>query len=78
MRIEDTAGSEFVLAATAHLALSTPPAYLLGAYPFVNEGITTADGAPQIKDGCLVVSDKPGLGVTPNLAALGKPIHAIS
>jgi cis-L-3-hydroxyproline dehydratase len=78
MRIEDTAGSEFVLAATAHLALSTPPAYLLGAYPFVNDGVSTADGAPKIKDGCLTVSDKPGLGLTPNHATLGKPILTVS
>lgn len=74
MRIEDTAGSEFVLAATGHLAHSTPPKLLYGAYPFVNEGVSTATGGPEICNGRLRISDRPGLGLTPVMEMLGKPL----
>lgn len=78
MRIEDTAGSEFVLAATAHLAHATPPGLLIGAYPFVNEGISTASGGPEISNGRIRISDRPGLGLTPHVEVLGKPVREFS
>jgi L-alanine-DL-glutamate epimerase-like enolase superfamily enzyme len=74
MRIEDTAGTEFIRAATGHLALSTPPRCLISGYPFENTRPPTADGGPEIRDGHLYLSDQPGLGLTPDYGALGKPL----
>jgi L-alanine-DL-glutamate epimerase-like enolase superfamily enzyme len=36
-----------------------------------------AYGAPVIKDGYMVASSAPGLGVTPDMAILGKPVLVI-
>jgi cis-L-3-hydroxyproline dehydratase len=74
MRIEDTAGSEIVLAATAHLAQATPPIWLIGAYPFVNEGVCTAEGGPTIENGRMRVSERPGLGLTAKPSVPGAPV----
>jgi L-alanine-DL-glutamate epimerase-like enolase superfamily enzyme len=74
MRIEDTAGSEFTRAAVAHLAHSVPPKFLLAAYAFGSEEIYTAEGAPQVKEGRLSVSTRPGLGLTPKFDILKDPI----
>lgn len=74
MRIEDTAGCEFTMAATAHLAQATPPDNLIGAYPFVNKGFSAAQGGPEIAGGHVRVSDRPGLGLAPELAVLGQPL----
>lgn len=74
LRIEDTAGSEIARAAQAQLAAATPLRLQLGCYGFVNERPAVADGAPEVRDGMLLLNDRPGLGVTPKLAALGIPL----
>ena len=74
MRIEDTTGSEFVKAAVAHLAASVPPASLLCSYEHCFEEICTADGAPQVKNGRISLSMRPGLGVTPKYEVLKEPV----
>ena len=73
-RIEDTAGSEITRAAQAHLAAASPLQMQLGSYTFINDMDPIADGAPQLSGGNLVVSDAPGLGVSPIREALGEPI----
>lgn len=74
MRIEDTAGSEITRAAQAHLAAATPLAMQLGSYTFVSDRAPVVDGAPEVRDGMLHLNDRPGLGVTPRLSALGIPL----
>ncbi len=74
LRIEDTAGSEIARAAQAQLAAATPLRLQLGCYGFVNQRPPVADDAPEVRDGMLYLNDRPGLGVTPKLAALGIPL----
>ena len=75
MVVEDTWGGEIVTAALAHLAASTPAALLVNSTDLHNyvEG-TTGTPAPATRDGCLIASDAPGLGVEPDLASLGAPV----
>ncbi len=74
MTIEDSWGGDIVTAAIAHLAHSTPPEFLFSTTDF-NSYVTvsTADGAPQRKNGRMAASTAPGLGITPRMDVLGKP-----
>ena len=78
MTIEDTWGGDIVTAAIAHLAQSTPEALRLSATDF-NSYVTQriAEGAPQRKDGTMQASSAPGLGITPDLEALGTPVLTV-
>jgi L-alanine-DL-glutamate epimerase-like enolase superfamily enzyme len=78
MTIEDTWGGDIVTAAIAHLAHSTPPEFLFSATDF-NSYVTRsiAEGAPQRKMGRAKASDQPGLGTTPRMDVLGKPVLEI-
>lgn len=75
LTIEDTWGGDIVTAAIAALAHSTPPQFLFSATDF-NSYVTvsTAEGAPERKLGCLKSSVEPGLGVRPRSEVLGKPV----
>jgi cis-L-3-hydroxyproline dehydratase len=75
LTIEDTWGGDIITAAIAHLAHSTPPQFLFTATDF-NSYVTVSDaeGAPQRKDGRMAASMKPGLGVEPRWAVLGKAV----
>jgi L-alanine-DL-glutamate epimerase-like enolase superfamily enzyme len=75
MNIEDTWGGDIVTAAIAHLAQSTPEEFLFASTDFNSYGTKSiATGAPQRKNGRLTVSDRPGLGIEPIMAALGAPV----
>jgi L-alanine-DL-glutamate epimerase-like enolase superfamily enzyme len=75
MTVEDVWGGEIVSAALAHLAASTPPDYLLNTTDLHNyNSVHFAEGAPEVRDGRLQVSDRPGLGVEPDQDRLGAPI----
>ncbi len=78
MTIEDTWGGDIVTAAIAQLAHSTPEALRLSATDF-NSYVTQriAEGAPQRKDGTMQASSAPGLGITPDLDALGTPVLTV-
>lgn len=78
MTLEDSWGGDIVTAAIAHLAHSTPPAYLFTATDF-NSYVTVdiADGAPRRADGRLAAPLRPGLGIMPRMDVLGKPIAII-
>lgn len=66
MTIEDTWGGDVTTAAIAHLAHSTPTQFLFTATDFnTYVTVSTAEGAPQRKNGRLASSTAPGLGVTP-------------
>jgi len=75
MTVEDTWGGDIVTAAIAHLAHSTPPDFLFTSTDF-NSYVTVsiAEGAPQKTNGRLAAPLTPGLGVTPRMDVLGKPV----
>jgi L-alanine-DL-glutamate epimerase-like enolase superfamily enzyme len=79
MTLEDSWGGDIVTAAIAHLAHSTPPAFQFTATDF-NSYVTVsiADGAPQRVNGRMAASTLPGLGITPRLDVLGKPVLEVS
>jgi L-alanine-DL-glutamate epimerase-like enolase superfamily enzyme len=77
--IEDTWGGDIVTAAIAHLAHSTPPAYLFSSTDFNSYvSVSTAEGAPKRENGRLATSNSPGLGTTPRKNVLGEPALSIS
>lgn len=78
MTIEDSWGGDVTTAAIAHLAHSTPPAFLFTATDF-NSYVTvsTATGAPQRQNGRMAASMAPGLGVAPRWDVLGDPVLTI-
>ena len=79
MTIEDSWGGDIITAAIAHLAHSTPAELLFSATDF-NSYVTvsTAEGAPQRKEGRMAASTAPGLGVMPRPDVLGDPVMEIS
>jgi len=79
MTIEDTWGGDIVTAAIAHLAHSTPPEMLFTTTDF-NSYVTVsiAEDAPRRENGRLRSSTEPGLGVTPKMEVLGRPVVSIS
>ena len=73
MTIEDSWGGDIITAAIAHLAHSTPEPMRFSATDFNSYvSVQNASGAPQRVSGHMVASDEPGLGVAPNMDALGK------
>jgi L-alanine-DL-glutamate epimerase-like enolase superfamily enzyme len=78
MTLEDSWGGDIATAAIAHLAQSTPAEYLFTTTDF-NSYVTvsTAEGAPQRKQGRMAASQAPGLGITPKMDVLGKPVVTV-
>ena len=78
MTLEDSWGGDIVTAAIAHLAHSTPTEFLFTATDF-NSYVTVsiADGAPKRINGRMAASEAPGLGITPRMDVLGKPVLVI-
>lgn len=75
MTVEDIWGADIVTAALAHLAASTPADCLLNTTDLQSYNtMRIADGAPEVVEGQLTVSDRPGLGVTPRDDVLGEPL----
>jgi L-alanine-DL-glutamate epimerase-like enolase superfamily enzyme len=75
MTIEDTWGGDFVTAAIAHLAQSTPEEFLLSTTDFNSYGTRDiATGAPKRVNGVMNASATPGLGCRPIREALGAPV----
>jgi L-alanine-DL-glutamate epimerase-like enolase superfamily enzyme len=73
MTIEDSWGGDIITAAIAHLAHSTPEPMRFSATDFNSYvSVQNASGAPQRVSGHMVASDEPGLGIAPNMDALGK------
>ncbi|WP_413795141.1 MULTISPECIES: cis-3-hydroxy-L-proline dehydratase [unclassified Pseudomonas] len=79
MTIEDSWGGEIATAALAHLAHSTPQGFHFQSSAFHEyHSLKIADGAPVIKDGFMTASTLPGLGVTPDMDVLGKPVCVVA
>ncbi len=75
MTIEDTWGGDFVTAAIAHLAQSTPEEFLLSTTDFNSYGTRDiATGAPKRVKGVMNAPATPGLGCRPIREALGTPV----
>lgn len=75
LTIEDTWGGDIVTAAIAHLAHSTPQRYRFSSTDFNSYGtVTFADGAPRRVNGRMASSTAPGLGISPRMKALGRPV----
>jgi L-alanine-DL-glutamate epimerase-like enolase superfamily enzyme len=79
MTLEDSWGGDIITAAIAHLAHSTPPEFRFTATDF-NSYVTVsiADGAPRRSNGRMAASTLPGLGITPRIEVLGKPVLEIA
>lgn len=75
MTLEDSWGGDITTAAIAHLAHSTPEEFRFTSTDF-NSYVTvsTAEGAPQRKQGFMSASAIPGLGITPKMNVLGKRV----
>ncbi len=79
MTIEDTWGGEIADAAIAHLAHSTPADFHFQSSAFHEYAThSIASGGPVIKDGFMIASDKPGLGVEPDWDLIGAPVSSVS
>ena len=75
MYIQDTSGGEFNAAATAHLAQSTPPGFIIAAWDCAiavskQIGYGLERNSPQQ----MRAPDVPGMGVEPDLDVLGEPV----
>jgi L-alanine-DL-glutamate epimerase-like enolase superfamily enzyme len=79
MTLEDSWGGDIATAAIAHLAQSTPPAFLFTTTDF-NSYVTVsiARGAPQRMNGRMAASKSPGLGIQPRTEVLGEKVVDIS
>ena len=79
MTVEDSWGGDIITAAISHLAHSTPTEFLFSSTDF-NSYVTVsiADGAPQRANGRMAASVEPGLGITPKMDVLGKPVLEIN
>ena len=75
MTIEDSWGGDIITAAIAHLAQSTPEKFRFSSTDF-NSYVTVdyASDAPRKENGFIKAPTKPGLGVTPDLKKIGKPL----
>lgn len=73
--VEDTWGGDVTTAAVSHLAGSTPPATLLNV-SFMNDWTNehVAGYQPRSEAGVGAVPSGPGLGITVDRAALGRPL----
>jgi L-alanine-DL-glutamate epimerase-like enolase superfamily enzyme len=78
MTLEDSWGGDIITAAIAHLAHSTPPELLFTTTDF-NSYVTVSNavGAPQRRNGRMAAPTAPGLGTTPRMDVLGKPVLVI-
>ena len=78
MTLEDSWGGDIATAAIAHLAHSTPEEFRFTSTDF-NSYVTvsTADGAPQRKQGRMAAGKAPGLGIAPKMDVLGTPVVVI-
>jgi L-alanine-DL-glutamate epimerase-like enolase superfamily enzyme len=73
IRIEESWGSAFVVAATAQLAHSVPANRLFASYGEMTS-LKTAEGAPEQVNGRLKANNEPGLGLMPLPSVLGEPV----
>jgi L-alanine-DL-glutamate epimerase-like enolase superfamily enzyme len=74
VRVEDYVGCELARAATAHLAVTVPPRFMLAAYPFPDQGLSLGSETSTLERGRLSPGHGPGLGVQMDPKILEDPI----
>ena len=75
MTVDDAWGADLSAAAQAHLSISTPATTFFAAYISTYFSDLHYDtNAPMVVDGFIDASEKPGLGVEPDMDFLGEPI----
>ena len=75
MTVEDSWGGEIATAAIAHLAHTLPEEFHFQSSAFHEyTPVEIAAGAPAVENGYMRALDRPGLGVSPNMDVLGKPV----
>ena len=78
MTVEDSWGGEIATAAIAHLAHTVPKEFHFQSSAFHEyTHLEIAHGAPLMEDGFMRASNRPGLGVEPNLDVLGEPVYVV-
>lgn len=76
--VEDTWGSDIATAAALHLAAATPPSAVLNVCDLSGYVSPRLDpNAPSRDGGTIAIPGGPGLGVVPDMEALGEPILII-
>lgn len=79
MTMEDSWGGEIATAAFTHLAHSTPKGFHFQSSAFHEyHTLSVASGGPEIRDGHMVASDRPGLGVSLHREVLGRPVAVVA
>ncbi|MCR9257452.1 MAG: mandelate racemase/muconate lactonizing enzyme family protein [Alphaproteobacteria bacterium] len=79
MVIEDTWGSDIATAAALHLAAATPPETVLNVCDLSGYVAPRIDALVPTRNGAWIgVPEGPGLGVSPDEAALGAPVAVFS
>ncbi|MEM7118384.1 MAG: enolase C-terminal domain-like protein [Chloroflexota bacterium] len=78
MTVDDAWGADLSAAAQAHLAVATPKPTFFAAYISTCFSELRYDmEAPYVVDGFIQPTEKPGLGVTPDLEMLGEPVLSL-
>lgn len=78
MTIEDSWGGEIATSAIAHLAHSTPDEFHFQSSAFHEyHTVAIAETGLAVKGGFMRASDAPGLGATPLLDVIGKPVLVV-
>ena len=78
MTVEDSWGGEIATAAIAHLAHTLPKEFHFQSSAFHEyTHVEIAQGAPVMENGYMTASNRPGLGVDPNLDVLGNPVYMV-
>ena len=78
LTVEDSWGGDVVTAAISQLAHGVPPELLFTSTDF-NSYVTvsSAEGAPQRRNGRMSASKKPGLGITLRPEVIGDPVFVL-
>jgi len=78
LKVDDSWGADATTAASLHLALAVPPRNLLCGIdmrPYFSDRVSTT--GPTRSAGRVAPGDAPGLGLTPDLSNLGKPLAVV-
>lgn len=79
MTVDDAWGADLSAAAQAHLSIATPASTFFATYISTYfSNLRYDEHAPYVVDGFIDATDKPGLGVEPDMALLGEPMLSFS
>lgn len=79
MTVDDAWGADLSAAAQAHLSIATPASTFFATYISTYfSNLRYDEHAPHVVDGFIDATDKPGLGVEPDMGLLGEPVLSLS